>query len=411
MRTYINARLARVLMVGIFSLSWAFATADCTFGNFSASSNPFAGCSGKITITGTFSIDQDYNVSALPITELIIRGTLVFTANKDLILPTNTILRLEGGGSINTGSPCSNSKRIVIGSTVASCVGASSNFSFDQLNLTGWFSNLGPLPITLTNFEAKPGPSSVSLTWRTASELNNDYLIVERSANGTDFAALVRIKGLGTTDGPQDYQFSDHTPLAGINYYRLRQVDFDGTTEIHPTVSVLFNGETQLGLSAFPNPASSVLPGALGRRRRAGNRMQTVRPPGKTDVPIQLCPGNPNLRPPLPAPGARRLRAPNDPGSEGGKPEGGKKVAAKSYEVAENGLRNLATSQPRNLATSQLRNLATSLVASHREFHYLCAKHCHGHSCKKTAVQPGRIFQNAGGGNSSGRRPGRTYSR
>ncbi|MBK8655672.1 MAG: T9SS type A sorting domain-containing protein [Haliscomenobacter sp.] len=259
MRTYINARLARVLMVGIFSLSWAFATADCTFGNFSASSNPFAGCSGKITITGTFSIDQDYNVSALPITELIIRGTLVFTANKDLILPTNTILRLEGGGSINTGSPCSNSKRIVIGSTVASCVGASSNFSFDQLNLTGWFSNLGPLPITLTNFEAKPGPSSVSLTWRTASELNNDYLIVERSANGTDFAALVRIKGLGTTDGPQDYQFSDHTPLAGINYYRLRQVDFDGTTEIHPTVSVLFNGETQLGLSAFPNPASSVL--------------------------------------------------------------------------------------------------------------------------------------------------------
>lgn len=82
---------------------------------------------------------------------------------------------------------------------------------------------------------------------------------VERSANGVDFTALVRIKGLGTTDGPQDYQFTDHTPLAGINYYRLRQVDFDGTTEIHPTVSVLFNGETQLGLSAFPNPASSVL--------------------------------------------------------------------------------------------------------------------------------------------------------
>lgn len=310
MRTYINARLARVLMVGIFSLSWAFATADCTFGTISASSNPFAGCSGKITITGTFSIDQDYNVSALPITELIIRGTLVFTANKDLILPTNTILRLEGGGSINTGSPCSNSKRIVIGSTVASCVGASSNFSFDQLNLAGGFSNLGPLPITLTNFEAKPGPSSVSLTWRTASELNNDYLIVERSANGTDFAALVRIKGLGTTDGPQDYQFSDHTPLAGINYYRLRQVDFDGTTEIHPTVSVLFNGETQLGLSAFPNPASIALQVRWGGDAALETECRLFNLQGQLVFQSRLAPGILSLELPIQqmAPGAYLLQ-------------------------------------------------------------------------------------------------------
>jgi hypothetical protein len=261
MRTYINARLARVLMVGIFSLSWAFATADCTFGNFSASSNPFAGCSGKITITGTFSIDQDYNVSALPITELIIRGTLVFTANKDLILPTNAILRLEGGGSINTGSPCSNSKRIVIGSTVASCVGASSNFSFDQLNLTGWFSNLGPLPITLANFEAKPGPSSVSLTWRTASELNNDYMAVERSADAIEFQEIGRVKGQGTTQQPQDYRFTDEDPLPGINYYRLRQVDFDGAMEYHNVVAVDFRpeGAAATGLTAFPSPATDNL--------------------------------------------------------------------------------------------------------------------------------------------------------
>ncbi|MBK8880368.1 MAG: T9SS type A sorting domain-containing protein [Haliscomenobacter sp.] len=310
MRTYINARLARVLMVGIFSLSWAFATADCTFGTISASSNPFAGCSGKITITGTFSIDQDYNVSALPITELIIRGTLVFTANKDLILPANAILRLEGGGSINTGSPCSNAKRIVIGSTVASCVGASSNFSFDQLNLAGGFSNLGPLPITLTNFEAKPGPSSVSLTWRTASELNNDYLIVERSANGTDFAALVRIKGLGTTDGPQDYQFTDHTPLAGINYYRLRQVDFDGTTEIHPTVSVLFNGETQLGLSAFPNPASIALQVRWGGDAALETECRLFNLQGQLVFQSRLAPGILSLELPIQqmAPGAYLLQ-------------------------------------------------------------------------------------------------------
>ncbi|MBK6950228.1 MAG: T9SS type A sorting domain-containing protein [Haliscomenobacter sp.] len=310
MRTYINARLARVLMVGIFSLSWAFATADCTFGTISASSNPFAGCSGKITITGTFSIDQDYNVSALPITELIIRGTLVFTANKDLILPANAILRLEGGGSINTGSPCSNAKRIVIGSTVASCVGASSNFSFDQLNLAGGFSNLGPLPITLTNFEAKPGPSSVSLTWRTASELNNDYLIVERSANGTDFAALVRIKGLGTTDGPQDYQFTDHTPLAGINYYRLRQVDFDGTTKIHPTTSVLFNGETQLGLSAFPNPASIALQVRWGGDAALETECRLFNLQGQLVFQSRLAPGILSLELPIQqmAPGAYLLQ-------------------------------------------------------------------------------------------------------
>ncbi len=261
MRTYKNASAVRVCMAVVFSLSAAFALADSTFENIKASDYPFTGCSGKITVTGTFSIDKDYNVSQIPITELIIQGVLVFTANKDFILPANAILRLDGSGRISTDSPCSNAKRIIIGTTVASCVGASSNYSFDQINLTGGFTNLGPLPVTLTSFQARAGNSFISLYWTTASELNNDYIAVERSADGVEFQEIGRVKGQGTTEQPQDYQFTDAQPLPGINYYRLRQVDFDGTMEYHKVVAVDFRpkGAAAKELTAFPSPATDAL--------------------------------------------------------------------------------------------------------------------------------------------------------
>ncbi|WP_373549939.1 hypothetical protein [Haliscomenobacter sp.] len=109
------------------------------------------------------------------------------------------------------------------------------------------------LPIELTQFDAKLQDQGILVTWKTATELNNDYMVLERSANGQNFLEVTRIKGKGTTQETQHYQYFDPNPLAGINYYRLRQVDFDGTTDHSKVVAItLDKGEL---MSIFPNPA------------------------------------------------------------------------------------------------------------------------------------------------------------
>lgn len=95
------------------------------------------------------------------------------------------------------------------------------------------------LPVELIYFRAELNAArSVELNWATAVEVNNDFMAVERSGDGRNFVELGRVKGAGTIATPQDYFMIDPSPLAGINYYRLRQVDFDGTTEIFKTVVV-----------------------------------------------------------------------------------------------------------------------------------------------------------------------------
>ncbi|MCB0588732.1 MAG: T9SS type A sorting domain-containing protein, partial [Phaeodactylibacter sp.] len=115
-------------------------------------------------------------------------------------------------------------------------------------------------PIELTHFSATIKGQAIQLYWNTATEQNNDYMSVERSSDGVKFIELGRVKGAGTTEVPQEYGFIDEKPLSGLNYYRLRQVDFDGVFEYHKAISILFNSRGQdLALQSFPNPAQGFL--------------------------------------------------------------------------------------------------------------------------------------------------------
>ncbi len=115
-----------------------------------------------------------------------------------------------------------------------------------------------PLPISLTGFTAQAVRGAVRLSWRTASELNNDYMVVERSADARHYTALGKIKGAGTTQEPQAYTFTDRHPLPGLQFYRLRQVDFDGQEAYHGPLRVRV-GRPASQLRAFPTLARSGL--------------------------------------------------------------------------------------------------------------------------------------------------------
>jgi hypothetical protein len=98
------------------------------------------------------------------------------------------------------------------------------------------------LPVQLTDFKAKVNAADVILNWTTAAELNNKGFEIERSTNGDRFEMIGFIKGSGNTNSVVNYQFLDENAFTNTNssdlYYRLRQIDFDGTSEYSPTVLV-----------------------------------------------------------------------------------------------------------------------------------------------------------------------------
>lgn len=116
-------------------------------------------------------------------------------------------------------------------------------------------SSSGPLPIELVDFKAELTKARTRLNWTTASEKNNDYYTIERSNNGLDFLIIALIKGAGSSNTYKKYEAYDNEPLSGINYYRLKQTDFDGSYEYSKIISVDF--EEKVDFTLFPNPLNT----------------------------------------------------------------------------------------------------------------------------------------------------------
>lgn len=114
------------------------------------------------------------------------------------------------------------------------------------------------LPVTLTSLEARARGGQTTVHWETASEINNEGFEVEHSTDGRQWSRLGFVKGNGTTTRTQEYYFVDDSPASGSNYYRLRQVDFDGQYEYSDIVSV-YVGSRFESTSVYPNPVSDEL--------------------------------------------------------------------------------------------------------------------------------------------------------
>ncbi|HAA17821.1 MAG TPA: hypothetical protein DCP28_03245 [Cytophagales bacterium] len=115
------------------------------------------------------------------------------------------------------------------------------------------------LPVELAAFAGESSEYGVSLTWETASETNNAYFEILHSTDGVNFEAIGTVDGYGTTLVAQEYAF-DHTQAwKGINYYQLKQVDYNGTEEIVGTLSVNHAFGQGLFVSMYPNPVRNQL--------------------------------------------------------------------------------------------------------------------------------------------------------
>ena len=114
------------------------------------------------------------------------------------------------------------------------------------------------LPVKLTKFATKAESSSVLLTWETATELNSDKFIVERSNDGSLFLPIGDVKAKGNSSQQISYSLRDKNPQSGINYYRLKQVDLDGSFENSDILPVKFS-LSAASVKTYPNPVSEWL--------------------------------------------------------------------------------------------------------------------------------------------------------
>ena len=116
------------------------------------------------------------------------------------------------------------------------------------------------LPLSITAFFGqKLDKTTHKLTWTTASEQNNAFFSVERSGNGIDFKSIGETKGAGTSSTPQYYTFLDKNPLAAVNYYRLKQTDFDGKTSLSNVISINDGNVSKNTLKVTPSVISDNL--------------------------------------------------------------------------------------------------------------------------------------------------------
>ncbi|HRD81397.1 MAG TPA: T9SS type A sorting domain-containing protein [Saprospiraceae bacterium] len=111
-----------------------------------------------------------------------------------------------------------------------------------------------PLPIELTDFSGYMDGPKVRLEWRTASETQNAYFLVQHSTDAAVFHDLARIPGAGNSQVENNYQYTHKKPSPGANYYRLKQVDFDGRFEYSHIVSLKMHAVE--GIQVYPNPFS-----------------------------------------------------------------------------------------------------------------------------------------------------------
>ncbi|MCU0354433.1 MAG: T9SS type A sorting domain-containing protein [Cytophagales bacterium] len=207
------------------------------WGNLEADNNLRLIVNGSVTIRGNIDLRNGavLNISGTGLVQ--VDGNLTTQNNPTFIV--DGTLRVNGTLTTGNGAARSGTGPIVVGSCVSSTAG---------------FCSLVALPVTLLSFTAKATETGVLAEWTTALELNNSHFTLERSTDGKSFTAVGTVPGAGNSNLPRQYRYEDKSPQAGLSYYRLRQTDFDGHTEVFNIRAVRFSKKTGV-FDLYPNPA------------------------------------------------------------------------------------------------------------------------------------------------------------
>jgi hypothetical protein len=236
---FINAQTTGT-RYAIYSLGTAGALTDINYNNYVASGVGYLGSAKATLADWQAATSQD-----------------VYSKNVAVTTVSASDLHLTGAsvGDVNLACP--------------PVAGIATDIDGDVRNtVTPWHymgadENIGsPLPVEFTGFTAEKVKNAALLEWTTASEINNDKFVIERSLDARNFSAIGSVKGAGNSKRTLSYNFTDEQAAAfagaqGRVYYRIVQVDYNGKSSASRAVSVQFGKDRTNSLSAYPNPANN----------------------------------------------------------------------------------------------------------------------------------------------------------
>lgn len=126
-------------------------------------------------------------------------------------------------------------------------------------------SSVTPLPVQFISFNAYSNSREVIISWSTAVEMNSDYFTLQRSKDGVSFENVIDIKASGNSSTVKNYSVVDSDPYQGVNYFRVKEIDFDGSFQFSGTVAVTIHSLSDDSLSVFPNPSATLFTVEAGR--------------------------------------------------------------------------------------------------------------------------------------------------
>jgi len=205
-----------------------------------------------IVIDAGHTIDVDCNCGEYVNMRIEVYGDLHFNNGKKINLDADGVVQIYAGGVMTGGN--GGSKLIIDGTTMWD--GNDADVPGPAYFDAGGGPTPGVLPVILAEFTAELNSNNeVQLYWVTAAEQDNDYFMVQRSINGYTFEDLDQVDGFGTSSSEIEYDYLDTDPIEGIAYYRLKQFDYDGQSEVHKVIAVDFSQEgEECVLKVYPNP-------------------------------------------------------------------------------------------------------------------------------------------------------------
>lgn len=194
--------------------------------------------SGGILVINNITFNNGSSIRIESGGKLIVLGDLTNKNNsQDISIDGN--LSVTGQLSNGNGGNIYGNGSIESGSYTGSCCIMSHNPS----DLTGGsvINDSVVLPIELVYFHGELIDKTIVLNWETLSETNNDYFVIFKSYNANSFIEMTRINGAGNSNSILNYKYIDETPNIGENYYKLRQVDYDGKFKDFKIINVSFD--------------------------------------------------------------------------------------------------------------------------------------------------------------------------
>ncbi|MGB3468821.1 MAG: T9SS type A sorting domain-containing protein [Cyclobacteriaceae bacterium] len=225
---------------------------------------------GELIINGTLLADKEFTIN--------VEGSL--TVNGSMNVAKTLVLNVTGTMTVNGNVDMAKDA----GVTVDGSLGVTGSFNSAQnatvtvngnmavggdLNLGTGSTILGTgpvsagectgsacadeqLPVELLFFSIQPDGLISVIEWATLTEEDNDFFTIERSKNSHDWEVIATVEGNGNSSSKIDYSYIDQSPYMGLSYYRLKQTDFDGTSETFDVKMIQFSTINEL--KVYPNP-------------------------------------------------------------------------------------------------------------------------------------------------------------